>query len=120
MRLRLKASIHGQKADHNFVMPGRDGHPVLSGKSCVVQVTGEACYADDVKLSPDFLHAALVVSSKPYARILSVDPAAALKVSAHNPLIISLAIPSPKWSMHDTRVRRSFGLTEPSDQKLSL
>ena len=43
-------------------------------------MTGEATYTDDVKLSPDFLHAALVVSSKPYARILSVDPSEALKV----------------------------------------
>lgn len=45
-----------------------------------VQVTGDATYTDDVKLSPDFLHAVLVVSTRPYARILSVDPTEALKV----------------------------------------
>ena len=52
----------------------------MSKHPACLQVTGEATYTDDVKLSPDFLHAALVVSSKPYARILSVDPADALKV----------------------------------------
>lgn len=44
------------------------------------QVTGEATYTDDVKLSPDFLHGALVASTRPFARILSVDPSEALKV----------------------------------------
>ena len=47
--------------------------------SCA-QVTGEAMYTDDFRHTPDTLHAALVVSTKPHARLTSVDPAAALKV----------------------------------------
>lgn len=46
---------------------------------CVVndQVTGEAEYCDDVPLPPKGLHAALVRSSKPHAKILSIDSKAA-------------------------------------------
>ena len=43
-----------------------------------VQVSGEAMYTDDVPLPANCLHAALVTSSVPHARILSVDPAVAL------------------------------------------
>lgn len=38
-----------------------------------LQVTGEAEYTDDTLLPPDGLHAALVLSRKPHARILSID-----------------------------------------------
>lgn len=41
-----------------------------------LQVSGEAQYTDDIKHSPDVLHAALVASAKPHARLLSVDPSA--------------------------------------------
>ena len=47
----------------------------------MLQVAGEAVYTDDVKLSRDSLHAALVMSSKPHARLLSVDPSKAVQVS---------------------------------------
>ena len=43
-----------------------------------VQVTGEALYCDDVAPQEGTLHAALVLSTKPHARILSIDAAAAL------------------------------------------
>lgn len=36
-------------------------------------MTGEVEYADDVPLPPNALHAALVLSKKPHARILSID-----------------------------------------------
>lgn len=45
-----------------------------------LQVTGEATYTDDVKLSPDALHGVLVASTRPFARVLSVDPSQALEV----------------------------------------
>jgi len=45
---------------------------------CAVQVSGEAQYTDDVSLPPNTLHAAFVTSSSPHARLLGVDPAAAL------------------------------------------
>lgn len=43
-----------------------------------VQVSGEAQYTDDVPLPANSLHAAFVTSTKPHARLLSVDPSAAL------------------------------------------
>ncbi|KAJ7980773.1 putative Xanthine dehydrogenase [Quillaja saponaria] len=42
-----------------------------------LQVTGEAEYADDTPLPPNGLHAALVLSRKPHARILSIDDSGA-------------------------------------------
>ncbi|KZV50307.1 xanthine dehydrogenase 1-like [Dorcoceras hygrometricum] len=42
-----------------------------------LQVTGEAEYTDDVPMPPNSLHAALILSKKPHARILSVDDSAA-------------------------------------------
>ncbi|XP_054797182.1 xanthine dehydrogenase 1-like isoform X2 [Prosopis cineraria] len=41
--------------------------------SARLQVTGEAEYADDTKIPSNGLHAALVLSRKPHARILSID-----------------------------------------------
>jgi xanthine dehydrogenase molybdopterin-binding subunit B len=54
-------------------------------KSCcratyVHQVTGEATYVDDINHTPDVLVAALVLSTRPHARLLKVDPSAALSV----------------------------------------
>jgi xanthine dehydrogenase/oxidase len=42
-----------------------------------LQATGEAVYVDDAPLPPRALHAALVRSTRPHARLLSVDAAAA-------------------------------------------
>lgn len=36
-------------------------------------MTGEAEYTDDVPMPPNGLHAAIVMSTKPHARILSID-----------------------------------------------
>lgn len=41
--------------------------------SLFLQVTGEAEYTDDTPLPPNGLNAALVLSRKPHARIISVD-----------------------------------------------
>ncbi|KAK3284520.1 xylitol dehydrogenase [Cymbomonas tetramitiformis] len=46
--------------------------------SADLQVTGEAQYTDDIKMASDGLHAALVFSEKPHAKLLSVDAAEAL------------------------------------------
>ncbi|XP_004291798.1 PREDICTED: xanthine dehydrogenase 1-like [Fragaria vesca subsp. vesca] len=45
--------------------------------SAKLQVSGEAEYADDTPLPPNGLHAALVLSKKPHARILSIDDSGA-------------------------------------------
>ncbi|XP_057953561.1 xanthine dehydrogenase 1-like [Malania oleifera] len=42
-----------------------------------LQVTGEAEYTDDTPMPPNGLHAALVLSRKPHARILSIDDSGA-------------------------------------------
>ena len=47
---------------------------------CCWQVCGEATYVDDMKMH-GMLHAALVVSSRPHAKILSVDATAATRVT---------------------------------------
>ncbi|KAL8055486.1 hypothetical protein ABFS82_04G058300 [Erythranthe guttata] len=41
--------------------------------SARLQVTGEAEYTDDVAMPPNGLHAALILSKKPHARILEID-----------------------------------------------
>ena len=48
--------------------------------ACELQVCGEAVYCDDLKMH-NMLHAVLVVSTRPHAKILSVDATAATKVS---------------------------------------
>lgn len=48
--------------------------------SHVWQVCGEAQYVDDLKMH-NMLHGALVVSSRPHAKILSVDASAATNVA---------------------------------------
>lgn len=42
-----------------------------------LQVSGEAEYTDDTPVPPNCLHAALVLSTKPYARVLSIDDSGA-------------------------------------------
>lgn len=45
-----------------------------------VQVSGEATYTDDIKLSADALVGVLVTSTKPHARLTRVDASKALEV----------------------------------------
>ncbi|KAI8526222.1 hypothetical protein RHMOL_Rhmol13G0291700 [Rhododendron molle] len=45
--------------------------------SARLQVTGEAEYTDDTPMPPGCLHAALILSRKPHARILSIDDSGA-------------------------------------------
>lgn len=63
------------------IAAGQDMLGVLMGEvTHCLQVCGEATYVDDMKIH-DMLHAALVVSSRPHAKILSVDASAAANVS---------------------------------------
>ena len=57
-----------------------DWMPCLKAALNAVQVCGEATYVDDMKMH-GMLHAALVVSSRPHAKILSVDATAATRVT---------------------------------------
>eukprot|EP00887_Chlorella_sp_A99_P006651 scaffold3.g6651.t1 len=66
-----------EEADREWV-PGESvvGQPYRH-MAAAQQVTGEAQYVDDIKLPAGALHAAPIMSSKPHARLLSVDCAAA-------------------------------------------
>ena len=56
-----------------------------------MQVTGEALYTDDVPLPANALHAKLVTSTRPHAKITSVDPSAALQAIPLCEALITLA-----------------------------
>lgn len=54
--------------------PGADSvGQSLMHKSALLQVTGEALYTGDIPLPATALHAALVCSTRPHARLLNVD-----------------------------------------------
>ncbi len=48
-------------------------------------MTGEAQYVDDLPLPNNALHAAFVLSTRPHAKILSIDSTAAEKVPQNRP-----------------------------------
>ena len=48
-----------------------------------VQVSGEAMYVDDMPLPSNALHAAFVFSTRPHAKLLSVDSSAASTVTPY-------------------------------------
>ncbi|KAG2241107.1 hypothetical protein Bca52824_090394 [Brassica carinata] len=65
------------KQDYDTVKQGTSvGSPEVH-LSARMQVTGEAEYTDDTPVPPNALHAALVLSKVPHARILSIDDSAA-------------------------------------------
>ncbi|KAF8369542.1 hypothetical protein HHK36_032438 [Tetracentron sinense] len=61
--------------------------------SSKLQVTGEAEYADDTPMPPNSLHAALVLSRKPHARILSIDDSGAKSSPGFAGLFLSKDVP---------------------------
>ncbi|GFP87006.1 xanthine dehydrogenase 1 [Phtheirospermum japonicum] len=69
-------SVIGRQ-DYDIVMRGSAvGAPEIH-LSSTLQVTGEAEYTDDAMLPPNGLHAAVILSKKPHARILAIDDLAA-------------------------------------------
>ncbi|KAK7335800.1 hypothetical protein VNO80_27854 [Phaseolus coccineus] len=61
--------------------------------SARLQVTGEAEYADDTQMPPNGLHAALVLSRKPHARIISIDDSEAISSPGFVNLFLAKDIP---------------------------
>ncbi|XP_074291115.1 xanthine dehydrogenase 1-like isoform X2 [Silene latifolia] len=67
-----KFSVIGTQ-DYEIVKQGTSvGAPEIH-QSATLQVTGEAEYADDLPTPPSCLHAALILSQMPHARIVSID-----------------------------------------------
>ncbi|XP_016182608.1 xanthine dehydrogenase 1 [Arachis ipaensis] len=62
--------------------------------SAKLQVTGEAEYADDIQLPLNGLHAALVLSRKPHARILSIDGSEAMSSPGFVGLFLAKDVPA--------------------------
>ncbi|CAA0805785.1 Xanthine dehydrogenase 1 [Striga hermonthica] len=63
--------------DYDIVKRGSAVGAPEAHLSSRLQVTGEAEYTDDAPMPPNGLHAALILSKKPHARILSIDDEAA-------------------------------------------
>ncbi|KAJ4876611.1 Xanthine dehydrogenase 1 [Raphanus sativus] len=63
----------------------------LSGR---LQVTGEAEYTDDTPVPPNTLHAALVLSKKPHARILSIDDSESKSSPGFTGLFLAKDVPA--------------------------
>lgn len=59
-----------------------------------IQVTGEAEYADDTPMPPNGLHAALVLSKKPHARIIKIDDSEAISSPGFVSLFLAKDVPS--------------------------
>lgn len=74
---RAHPTPHTPEENQKEVPRGTVGQPLMH-KSAYVQCSGEAKYTDDIAEPPGTLHAALVMSTKAHARILSVDPSKAL------------------------------------------
>lgn len=60
------------------------------------QSTGEAQYTDDIPVQQNELFACMVLSTKPHAKILSVDPSAALDIPGVADYINHTDLPNPK------------------------
>ncbi len=89
----------------------------------MVQVCGEAVYVDDMKMH-NMLHAALVYSSRPHAKILSVDASAAIRASdlvhhcmltgpasLHRSCLVWLLIGQQVWVQPDVSVDKCACVT---------
>ncbi|KAL1832088.1 hypothetical protein ACET3Z_001739 [Daucus carota] len=64
--------------------------------SARLQVTGEAEYTDDAPMPPNSLHAAMVLSEKPHARILSIDDSEAKSSPGVEGIFFAKDIPGDK------------------------
>nr|CAB3500389.1 unnamed protein product [Digitaria exilis] len=87
---------------------------VLHPWFCDVNVTGEAEYTDDTPTPPNTLHAALLLSKKAHARILSIDDSIAKSSPGFVGLFLSKDIPGTNHTgpiIHDEEVFASDVVT---------
>ncbi|XP_054265328.1 xanthine dehydrogenase-like [Macrosteles quadrilineatus] len=76
-------SVHPKSSQYFQLVPSTQSKTDLVGRpivhrSAFKQATGEAIYCDDMPLWQDQVYLALVFSSRAHAKILSIDPSAAL------------------------------------------
>lgn len=71
-----KGDARNLVGDASATMPAKSGEAIRH-LSALKQTTGEAKYTDDIPLVRGEMYAALVLSSEPHARILSIDTSAA-------------------------------------------
>lgn len=74
------------------------GRPLVHA-SAFKQATGEAVFVDDLAPFTNELYAALVVSSRAYAEIVSIDESEGLKVEGVNRFVCARDIPGKLCSV---------------------
>ncbi|KAK5051637.1 hypothetical protein LTR16_010851, partial [Cryomyces antarcticus] len=80
----------GQKYERKVI--GKEQPHVAALKQC----TGEAQYTDDIPAQKNELYGCLVLSTKPHARILSVDPAPAFDIPGVVDYVNHKDLPNPQ------------------------
>ena len=65
--------------------------------SALKQATGEAVYVDDIPRRIDELHAGFVFSTRPYARIISIDEKDALEQDGVHSFVYAKDVRSSKF-----------------------
>lgn len=94
----IEREISKGRKDHEA---GRAYEKEIIGKeqphvAALKQCTGEAQYTDDIPVQKNELYGCLVLSTKAHAKILSVDPAAALELPGVHDYVCHTDLPNPK------------------------
>ena len=98
VRAEIEREISVGKKDHDATLAyeknilGKPEPHVAALKQC----TGEAQYTDDIPLQKNELYGVLVLSTKPHARLLSVDPEPALGLPGVYDYVDHHDLPNPK------------------------
>jgi len=105
------------KADLQPAQRGYIGEPIERLEDQAL-LTGRGCYADDLGCKPGTLHAAVLRSPHPHAKVLSVDPTAALTLPGVRgvltgedvrrwcaPFVVGVKQPMEHWPLAVERVR---------------
>lgn len=77
-------------------------HPIVGSSvlhnSAYLHATGEAIYTFDIPTPNDDLHSALVLSTEPYAKIISIDTTKAEHTPGFKGFINYLDVPGSQWT----------------------
>ncbi|KAK6164152.1 hypothetical protein DH2020_001016 [Rehmannia glutinosa] len=102
-----KSHLSAIKAFHHPSVIGSQDYDIVKRGSAVgapevhlssrLQVTGEAEYTDDVPMPPNSLHAALILSKKPHARIIAIDDVAAKSSPGFAGIFFAKNVPGDRW-----------------------